>query len=62
MDKLIKVINNSEDNLNKRSNISLIIEKLCIALKRSISFYLKNPSDKKKACDSIKTLITPIYI
>ena len=62
MDKLIKVINNSEDNLNNQSNISLIIEKLCIALKRSISFYLKNPSDKKKACDSIKTLITLIYI
>ena len=62
MNKLIIVINNSEDNIEHESNFSLILEKLCLIFEGNLILYLKPSSDKKKICDSLKTLIMFMYI
>ena len=62
MNKLIIVINNSKDNSNHNSNFSLIMEKLCIILEGNLALYLKPSSNKKKICNSLRTLIMFLYI
>ena len=42
--------------------MSLISEKLCIILEGNLALYLKPSSNKKKVCDSIKTLIIFMFI
>ena len=62
MNKLIIVINNSKDNSNHNSNFSLIMDKLCIILEGNLALYLKPSSNKKKICNSLRTLIMFLYI
>ena len=62
MHELIKVINNSKNNSDSQSILSLIIEKIGIILEGNLALY-SNPSNSKQTiCETIKTLITFIYI
>ena len=62
MHELIKVINNSKNNSDSHSILSLIIEKIGIILEGSLALY-SNPSyNKQDVCEAIKTLITFTYI
>ena len=62
MHELIKVINNSKNNSDSQSILSLIIEKIGIILEGSLALY-SNPSyNKQTVCETIKTLIAFTYI
>ena len=47
LNKLINVIN-SEDDIEKNTNFSLIIEKLCVILEGNLTIYSKAEKEKKK--------------
>ena len=62
LNKLINVIN-SEDDIEKNTNFSLIIEKLCVILEGNLTIYSKAEKEKKKKiCELMKTLIMFMYL
>ena len=62
MHELIKVINNSKNNSDSQSILSLIIEKIGIILEGNLALYSNPSNNKQTICETIKTLIAFIYI
>ena len=62
LNTLILAINNSKNNSDNHSNLSLIIEKLSTILEVNLTSYIKKVDNRKQVCDSIKNLIMIIYI
>ena len=56
------MINKTENNSNYHSNFSLIYTKLCGLLESNLVIYTKAKVNKKRICNSIKTLIIIMYI